>query len=120
MDKRINAENAKEAHVLLLATIAHAKLLFGDLEGTKTDLNAAEDILNELSGVDTGVNAALYGVFAAYCKVRGLPRPPHAGYVDLRAGESRLQRILPKLVVIPCMRRCEHGYVSGGTIGAGP
>jgi len=68
LDKRINAENAKEAHVLLLATIAHAKLLFGDLEGTKTDLNAAEDILNELSEVDTGVNAAFYGVFAAYCK----------------------------------------------------
>jgi 26S proteasome regulatory subunit N9 len=80
LDKRINAENAKEAHVLLLATIAHAKLLFGDLEGTKTDLNAAEDILNELSGVDTGVNAAFYGVFAAYCKVRELPRPPHAEY----------------------------------------
>jgi hypothetical protein len=76
LDKRINVENAKEAHVLLLATIAHAKLLFGDLEGTKTDLNAAEDILNELSGVDTGVNAAFYGVFAAYCKVRELGRIP--------------------------------------------
>ena len=69
LDKRIDAQNAKEAHVLLLATIAHAKLLFGDPGAAKTDLAAAEDILNQLSGVDNGVNAAFYGVSAAYCKV---------------------------------------------------
>lgn len=66
---RINTEKSPEAHVLLLATIAHAKLLYGDLEGTKTDMNGAWKVLDQLSGVDNGVNAAYYGVAADYYKV---------------------------------------------------
>jgi 26S proteasome regulatory subunit N9 len=66
---RIDVETSKEAHVLLLATIAHAKLLYGDLDGTKTDMDAAWKILDHLSGVDNGVNAAYYGVAADYYKV---------------------------------------------------
>jgi 26S proteasome regulatory subunit N9 len=62
-------ETSKEAHVLLLATISHAKLLYGDLDGTKTDMDAAWKILDHLSGVDNGVNAAYYGVAADYYKV---------------------------------------------------
>ncbi|KAF8073469.1 hypothetical protein FPV67DRAFT_1410368 [Lyophyllum atratum] len=67
---RIDADKSKEAHVLLLATIAHAKLLYGDLEGTKTDMDAAWKILDTLEGVDNGVNAAYYGVAADYYKAR--------------------------------------------------
>jgi 26S proteasome regulatory subunit N9 len=66
---RVNAEKSQEAHVLLLATIAHAKLLYGDLEGTKTDMDLAWKTLDQLSGVDNGVNAAYYGVAADYYKV---------------------------------------------------
>jgi len=55
--------------VLLLATIAHAKLVFGDLEGTKADMDAAWQVLDTLEGVDSGVNAAYYGVAADYYKV---------------------------------------------------
>jgi len=55
--------------VLLLATIAHAKLVFGDLEGAKADMDAAWQVLDTLEGVDSGVNAAYYGVAADYYKV---------------------------------------------------
>ncbi len=55
--------------MLLLATIAHSKLVFGDLEGTKTDMDAAWKVLDTLESVDGGVNAAYYGVAADYYKV---------------------------------------------------
>ncbi|KAG5652718.1 hypothetical protein H0H81_003969 [Sphagnurus paluster] len=67
---RIDIAKSHEAHVLLLATIAHAKLLYGDLEGTKTDMDAAWKVLDTLEGVDNGVNAAYYGVGADYYKAR--------------------------------------------------
>ena len=66
---RIDTKTSKEAHVLLLASIAHAKLLYGDLEGTKSDMDAAWKILDTLEGVDNGVNAAYYNVGAYYYKV---------------------------------------------------
>ena len=55
--------------MLLLATIARAKLVFGDIEGTKGDMDAAWKVLDELSGVDSGVNAAYYSIAADYYKV---------------------------------------------------
>lgn len=67
---RIDSDKSQEAHVLLLATIAHAKLIYGDLEGTKTDMDSAWKTLDTLEGVDNGVNAAYYGVAADYYKVR--------------------------------------------------
>lgn len=65
------ASNSKtaEANVLLLATIARAKLLYGDMEGTKTDMEKAGVILDTLEGVDNGVNAAYYEVSGDYYKV---------------------------------------------------
>lgn len=70
---RIDTKSSKEAHVLLLASIAHAKLLYGDLEGTKSDMDAAWKILDTLEGVDNSVNAAYYGVGAYYYKVGIFP-----------------------------------------------
>ncbi|RXW22104.1 hypothetical protein EST38_g3730 [Candolleomyces aberdarensis] len=67
---RIDTESAKEAHVLLLASIAHAKLVYGDLEGTKTDMDSAWKILDPLDGVEGSVNAAYYGVAADYYKAK--------------------------------------------------
>ncbi|KII84146.1 hypothetical protein PLICRDRAFT_147432 [Plicaturopsis crispa FD-325 SS-3] len=67
---RIDADKSQEAKVLLLASIAHAKLLYGDLEGTKTDMDSAWKVLDQLEGVDTGVNAAYYGVAADYYKFK--------------------------------------------------
>ena len=55
--------------MLLLASIAHAKLLYGDLEGTRLDMDAALKILDTLENVESGVNAAYYGVAADYYKV---------------------------------------------------
>lgn len=54
---------------MLLATIARAKLIFGDIEGTKADMDAAWKVLDDLSGVDRGVNAAYYSIAADYYKV---------------------------------------------------
>jgi 26S proteasome regulatory subunit N9 len=56
----------------LLATIARAKLIFGDIEGTKADMDAAWKVLDELSGVDSGVNAAYYSIAADYYKVTSI------------------------------------------------
>ena len=69
---RLPTSASPEAHVLLLASIAHAKLLYGDLEGTKTDMDEAWKVLDQLTGVDNGVNAAYYGVAADYYKVKFL------------------------------------------------
>lgn len=55
--------------MLLLASIAHAKLLYGDLEGTKADMDEALKILDNLENVDNGVNAEYYSVAADYYKV---------------------------------------------------
>lgn len=67
---RINTEKSPEAHVLLLSTLAHAKLLYGDLDGTRTDMDAAWKILDNLDGVEPGVNAAYYSVAADYYKAK--------------------------------------------------
>ncbi|KDR77986.1 hypothetical protein GALMADRAFT_224393 [Galerina marginata CBS 339.88] len=67
---RIDTSKSPEAHVLLLASIAHAKLLYGDLEGTKADMDAAWKILDTLESVENGVNAAYYGVGADYYKAK--------------------------------------------------
>ncbi|KAG6820034.1 hypothetical protein H0H93_006269 [Arthromyces matolae] len=67
---RIDNEKSQEAHVLLLASIAHVKLIYGDVDGTKMDMDAAWKILDTLEGVENGVNAAYYGVAADYYKAR--------------------------------------------------
>jgi 26S proteasome regulatory subunit N9 len=71
--------------VLLLATIAHAKLLYGDVEGTKTDMDEAWKILDSLEGVENAVNAAYYGVAADYYKVC-LSSPPLLLHVIMGRG----------------------------------
>lgn len=67
---RIDKEKAPEAHVILLTAIAKAKLLFGDKQGTKTDIDAAQKILDSLDSAENSVNAAYYRVAADYYKVR--------------------------------------------------
>jgi 26S proteasome regulatory subunit N9 len=66
---RIDADISKEAYVLLLANIAQAKLVYGDLEGTKKDMDTAWKTLDQLEGVDNAVNASYYRVAADYYKV---------------------------------------------------
>jgi hypothetical protein len=55
---------------LVLSTLAHAKLLFGDLEGSKTDIDAAWKVLDNVDAVENSVNGAYYRVAADYYKVR--------------------------------------------------
>jgi 26S proteasome regulatory subunit N9 len=67
---RITKDKSPDAHVLVLSTLAHAKLLFGDLEGSKTDIDAAWKILDNTDAVENSVNGAYYRVAADYYKVR--------------------------------------------------
>jgi 26S proteasome regulatory subunit N9 len=69
---RITQDKSPDAHVLVLSTLAHAKLLFGDLDGSKTDIDAAWKILDNLDAVDNSVNGAYYRVAADYYKVCNL------------------------------------------------
>jgi 26S proteasome regulatory subunit N9 len=100
---RINTEQAKESHVLLLASIAHAKLLYGDLEGTKADMDAALKILDNLENVDNGVNAEYYSVAADYYKV-SIPSCSTI-YTDVcPVGKSRICTLLQELTALSRMR----------------
>ncbi|KAA1466869.1 hypothetical protein DENSPDRAFT_831776 [Dentipellis sp. KUC8613] len=67
---RIDKEASPDAHVLLLATLAHSKLVFGDVEGAKTDIDAAWAVLDLLSGIENTVNAAYYNTAAEYHKAK--------------------------------------------------
>ena len=59
---------------MLLSSLAHAKLLYGDLEGTRSDIDNAWKVLDDLDGVDPSVNAGYYSVAADYYKVCIYPR----------------------------------------------
>jgi 26S proteasome regulatory subunit N9 len=96
---RIDTEAAPEAHVLLLASIAHAELLYGDLEGTKSDMDAAWKILDTLENVETTVNAAYYSVAADYYKAKAEYAPYYRNSllylacVDVEKGMSAEERL---------------------------
>jgi 26S proteasome regulatory subunit N9 len=91
---RIDAETSQEAYVLLLANIAYAKLVYGELEGTKTDMDTAWKTLDQLEGVDTAVNASYYKVAADYYKVR-IFENVIVHLVDLpNSGQSRICAVL--------------------------
>ncbi|GJE89121.1 PCI-domain-containing protein [Phanerochaete sordida] len=66
--ERVPADSAPDAHVLLLSNVAHTKLAYGDLEGTKTDMDAALVILDSLPSVENRVRADYYKVAADYYK----------------------------------------------------
>jgi hypothetical protein len=87
--------------VLLLASIAHAKLLYGDLEGTRLDMDAALKILDTLENVEGGVNAACYGVAADYYKVGFFFVFCHAS-ADTDLLVSRPRRSMPRITKIRC------------------
>lgn len=63
-------EDHPEAHVRVLSSVAHAKLLYGDLEGTKADLDLGTQLLDSLDGVEPTVHAAFYGVASDYYKAK--------------------------------------------------
>lgn len=92
--------------MLLLSAIAHAKLVYGDLEGTKTDMDAAWKVLDALEGVEGTVNAAYYGVAADYYKVNNLPLGININDADIGViGKSGVCAILPQLAPLPRMCR---------------
>ncbi|KAI0078421.1 hypothetical protein K474DRAFT_1594086 [Panus rudis PR-1116 ss-1] len=67
---RIPTDKAPDAHVMLLATLSHAKLIYGDVDGAKKDMDEAWKILDDLPSVETRVRAAYYKVAADYYKAR--------------------------------------------------
>ncbi|KAI0789255.1 hypothetical protein C8Q75DRAFT_793487 [Abortiporus biennis] len=71
LSERVPTDKAPDAHVLILATIAGTKLLYGDVEGSKKDMDEAWKVLDELADVDNRVRAAYYNVAADYYKAKG-------------------------------------------------
>ncbi|KZV72320.1 hypothetical protein PENSPDRAFT_663848 [Peniophora sp. CONT] len=67
---RVPADKAPEAHVLLLSTLAHAKLSFGAPEDCRSDLTAAQTVLDALPSAAPSVSATYYRVAADYHKAR--------------------------------------------------
>lgn len=100
---RIDVDKSKEAHVLLLANIAHAKLVYSDLEGTKKDMDTAWKTLDQLEDVDNAVNASYYRVAADYYKVtRTIEKVPvdyNADAIEI-VGESRICPVLQAFVAV--------------------
>lgn len=47
--------------------------MFGDMAGTKVDIDECAKVLDDLDGVEPTVHAAYYGVAADYYKVRTHP-----------------------------------------------
>lgn len=117
---RIDTKTSKEAHVLLLASIAHAKLLYGDLEGTKSDMDAAWKILDTLEGVDNGVNAAYYGVGSYYYKVGTFPLfllvVVLISFIHLTQGKSRICTLLSEFSPVSCLCGFGKRYVTRGAV----
>ncbi|TDL26940.1 hypothetical protein BD410DRAFT_783040 [Rickenella mellea] len=70
LSSRLDRNKSPEARVLMLSTLAHAKLLYGDLEGTKNDMDEAWKVLDDLDGVEPSVNGAYYSVAADYYKAK--------------------------------------------------
>ncbi|CAE6440579.1 unnamed protein product [Rhizoctonia solani] len=68
--ERISKEKSREAWILLVSSIAHTKLIFGDLAGTKVDLDECQKLLDDLDGVEPSVHAAYYEVAADYHKAK--------------------------------------------------
>ncbi|KAG8908979.1 26S proteasome regulatory subunit [Tulasnella sp. 403] len=66
VDKTVSAP----AYVLALASLAHAKLVFGDISGTKKDIDECQKVLDDLDGVEPNVSAAYYGVAADFYKAK--------------------------------------------------
>ncbi|KIK58831.1 hypothetical protein GYMLUDRAFT_262366 [Collybiopsis luxurians FD-317 M1] len=65
---QIDKETSPETYILFYANIARAKLLDGDLEGTKAEMDEAWKILDSLESVKSSVNAAYYGVAVDHYK----------------------------------------------------
>ncbi len=103
---RIDTKQSQESHVLLLASIAHAKLLYGDLEGTKTDMDAALKILDSLENVDNGVNAEYYSVAADYYKVWMIPKVMVVFNSFSSLVEGRIRSLLQTFFTLSRMCRC--------------
>ncbi|QRV87792.1 26S proteasome regulatory subunit rpn9 [Ceratobasidium sp. AG-Ba] len=68
--ERIDKEKSREAWIMLVSSIAHTKLIFGDLAGTKVDMDECQKLLDDLDGVEPSVHAAYYEVAADYYKAK--------------------------------------------------
>ncbi|KAF8259091.1 hypothetical protein EI94DRAFT_1774019 [Lactarius quietus] len=90
---RVSREKSPDAHVLVLSTLAHAKLF-------KTDIDAAWKILDNLDGVENSVNGAYYRVAADYYKAKAEYAPYYRdsllylACVDLEKDMSQDERLL--------------------------
>ena len=68
--EKVNTEATQDAYVYALVETTSIKLLLGDGEAVRKDLDAANKILDNFDSVDNIIHAAFYRVNADYFSVR--------------------------------------------------
>lgn len=102
--ERDQVEKDTPAHLLLSIEATYYKLLLGQLEQVKKDVDAGQKILNGYDAVETVVSAAYYRVAAEYYKAKAMYQQyyttsllylaclPHNGCEDDLIEEDKVQR----------------------------
>ena len=68
--EKVNTPATQDAYVYALVETASLKLLLGQVETVRKDLDAASKILDSFDSIDTIIHAAFYRVNADYYSVR--------------------------------------------------
>ncbi|PWN26336.1 hypothetical protein BDZ90DRAFT_52512 [Jaminaea rosea] len=102
--ERDQVEKDTPAHLLLSIEATCYKLLLGQLEQVKKDVDAGQKILNSYDAVETVVSAAYYRVAAEYYKAKAMYQQyyttsllylaclPHNGTEDDLTNEEKVER----------------------------
>jgi 26S proteasome regulatory subunit N9 len=67
--EKVNTPATQEAYVYAVVETASLKLLLGELEGVRKDLDAASKILDTFDSIDTIIHASFYRVNSEYYSV---------------------------------------------------
>ena len=71
--EKVNTPATQDAYVYALVEAASLKLLLGQVEPARKDLDAAGKILDSFDSIDKVIHAAYYRVNADYYSVRCFP-----------------------------------------------
>jgi hypothetical protein len=95
--ERVNTPETQDAYVYALVETASLKLLLGEGDVVRKDLDAASKILDSFDSIDTIIHAAFYRVNADYFSVYSL-----TFLTDVKE-QNRLRELLPQCSSLPCL-----------------
>ena len=73
--EKVNTPSTQDAYVYAMVEAAALKLLLGQVDAVRKDLDAADKILDNFDSVDNIIHGAFYRVSADYYSVHLLPLP---------------------------------------------